>query len=182
MDEVEAFRGQGNLLSNLHVCEHGCEINDKGMSFLSSRHHYQYKKLQHHDLGEESIQLVMETDPFRVMKWAKELLPDDKISDDWSRKACDEMLVTNQLKYDSYEHARDFLLDCVQTIVEATSNSFWGSGLNVQQTKECLIDYWPGQNNMGKILMTIYDKLQAELPELSKRKAVSPLSNELKLS
>ncbi len=82
MDEVEAFRGQGNLLSNLHVCEHRCEIKDKGMSFPSSEHHYQYKKLQHHDLGEESIQLVIEPDSFKVMKQAKTLLPDDKISDE----------------------------------------------------------------------------------------------------
>ena len=51
------------------------------------------------------------------------------------------MLVTNQLKYKSCEHARDFLLDCAQTTVEATGNSFWGSGLNIQQTKECLMDY-----------------------------------------
>ncbi len=82
MDEVEAFRRLGNPLSNLHICEHGCEIKDKGMSFLLSEHHYQYKKLQCHDLGEESVHLVMETDLFKVMKQAKELLPDDKISDD----------------------------------------------------------------------------------------------------
>ncbi len=111
MDEVEAFRGLGNPLSNLHICEHSCEIKDKGISFLLSKHYYQYKKLQLHDLGEESVHLVMETDPFKVMNQANELLPDDKISNNWSRVACDKMLVTNQLKYDSCEHARDLLLD-----------------------------------------------------------------------
>ena len=117
-----------------------------------------------------------------MMKQAKTLLLDDKVSDEWSKKVCDEMLVTNQLKYDSCAQARDFLLDCAQNIVEATGDSFWGSGLNIQQMKECLMDYWPGQNNMGKILMTIHDNLQAELPESSKRKAESPLSNDSKLS
>ena len=43
VDEVEAFCGQGNPLSN-HICDHGCEIHDEGTTFPSSEHHFQFKK------------------------------------------------------------------------------------------------------------------------------------------
>ncbi len=43
---------------------------------------------------------------------------------------------------------------------EAMGNPFWGTGLNVLQTLECLSDYWPRKNVMGEILMVVHDKLQ----------------------
>ena len=47
--------------------------------------------------------------------------------------------------------------------MEATSNSFWDSGLGPDHTVSTLKDYWPGENNMGKILSHIRDEiLEAE--------------------
>ncbi len=40
---------------------------------------------------------------------------------------------------------------------------YWGTGLNVAKTLECLSDYWPKQNVMGKILM----ELQSEIQDMS---------------
>ena len=121
----------------------------------------------------------MEADTFKVMKRAKELLPEDKLLDLWD--ACEEMLASNHLKYKSCEHVKEALLDSASVIVEATGDPFWGSGLNVQQTKECLPNYWPGENHMGQLLMHLWDELHGGL-ELDglKRKAASPLSNEPK--
>ena len=51
MDTVETFRGGKCQLSNLHTCPEGCVIEDKGTTFPSSEHHYQFKKLKHHDKG-----------------------------------------------------------------------------------------------------------------------------------
>ncbi len=95
VDDIEVFRGSGNPLSNLHVCVEGCEIQDQGMSFPSSKHHYQFKKLKHHNLGKEAYLLLTEADSFRAIKRAKELVPDNKVSDEWKEKAYDEMLKTN---------------------------------------------------------------------------------------
>ncbi len=44
-------------------------------------------------------------------------------------------------------------------MAEATRDNFWGTGLNLQQSGECLLDFWPGDNVMGKILMEIRAKL-----------------------
>ncbi len=105
MDDVEVFRGGGNPLSNLHVCLEGCEIKDQGISFPSSEHHYQFKKLKHHDMGEQAYLLLLEANSFKAMKKAKELIPDDKTSDEWKAMACNEMQTTNQLKYQACEYA-----------------------------------------------------------------------------
>ncbi len=157
---VEAFRGGQHSLSNLHICPHSCNIIDKGMTFISSEHHYQYKKLKHHDLGEEASLLVLEEDAFRVMKKAKELVPKDK-----------PMMC---------KHAQEVLLKSAVTIAEATGDTYWGSGLNVQQTKDCLMEYWPGENRTGAVLMAIRDECQGN--DSTKCKADSPLASEPKLS
>ncbi len=83
----------------------------------------------------------MEPNTHKVMKKVKEILPETKVLDTWKDCVYEEMLETNHLKYTACEHIRDILLDTAQTIVETTGDPYWGSGLNVQQTKECLVDY-----------------------------------------
>ncbi len=69
-------------------------------------------------------------------------------------------------------------------LVEVTGDPFWGTGLNVAQTKECLSDYWPGKNIMGQILMDLQGKIRQQLGDNSshdegkKCKATSPLSSD----
>ena len=182
MDMV-VFHGGKNPLSNLHVCPHSCEIKDLGTSFPSSEHHYQFKKLMHHDLGEDAYMLLSDSDAFQIMQKAKQLVPDDKVLDSWKESAIEEMTESNHLKYESCGHVKDFLLDTALTITEATGDPFWGTGLNLQQMKECLSDYWPGENHMGKILMVLRDDIQKQIMESdsSKCKAASPLVNDLKI-
>ena len=152
------------------------------MSFPSSEYYYQFKRLKHHDLGEEAYLLLTEADSFRAMKKAKELVPNDKVSNKWKEKAYDEMFKTNQLKYQTYKYAHNVLLSSALTIAEATGDPYWGMGLNPQQTLECLMDYWPRENKIGQILMEIRSEYDEPEKESIKRKANSPLSNKPKLS
>ncbi len=101
---------------------------------------------------------MLESDALKVMKTVKEILLETKVLDIWKARAYEEMLETNCLKYTTCEHVREVLLDTAPTIVEATGDPYWGSGLNVQWTKECLVDYWPRENNMGKILVSLRDE------------------------
>ncbi len=66
-DTVENFRGSKCVLSNLHVCLQGCEIEDLGTTFPSSEQHYQFKKLKAHDKGGEAYEILMEEDGFKAM-------------------------------------------------------------------------------------------------------------------
>ncbi len=66
------------------------------------------------------------------------------------------------LKFCSCEHAMEALLGGGLIIVEATGDKFWGSGLTLEQTRQCLPEFWPGENRMGKILIELCQKYMAE--------------------
>ncbi len=100
-DVVEMFRGHDSLLSNLHKCPQGCTIKDLGMSFEISEHHYQFKKLKFHNKAAEAYEMLMKDNSFQAMKFAKEMLPEDQISEAWQAMAKAEMLQSNHLKYSS---------------------------------------------------------------------------------
>ena len=99
--------------------------------------------------------------------------------------AVDKMLHTNHLKFDSCVHVKQALLNSKVVLAEATTNPFWGSGLLPKLTKHTLSDYWPGKNNMGKILVQLREDISNE--SMSKQsahsdkwKASSPLNNTTK--
>ncbi len=160
---IETFQGSRCKLSNLHQCPHSCEIEDLGTKFPISEYHYQFKKLKAHNLGTEAYELLMEEDSFKAMKKVKSLIPDSDVSDEWKQVACKEIMSSNRLKYTSCQHIKDTLLHSKITIAEATGNLFWGTGLGVQQSLDCLPDFWPGENHIGWILMELRAEFQAEL-------------------
>ena len=47
------------------------------------------------------------------------------------------------------------LLNSYPLIAEAMGDKFWGSGLYMEATKECISEFWPGSNEMGNILMQL---------------------------
>ncbi len=91
VETVETFCGGKCQLSNLHQCPEGCVISDRGTTFATNEHHYQFKKLKAHDTGEEAYLLLTKESGFDAMKKAKSLLPDDKLSSDWKDCAYAEM-------------------------------------------------------------------------------------------
>ncbi len=182
-DTVESFHCGACQLSNLHKCPSGCVIEDMGTTFETSEHHYQFKKLKFHNKGAEAYDMLLQEDSFKAMKIAKEVLPDDKVSDAWIATTKEEMLQSNCIKYASCPHVQEKLLGSHLTLAEAIRDPYWGTGLNVTQTLECLSDYWPGQNIMGSVLMEVCDEIQKQQlsvtdehqDEGKKQKAGSPL-------
>ncbi len=182
METLETFHGSQCQLSNLHNCPQGCEIQDRGMTFPTSEHHYQFKKLKDHNMGKEAYLLLTEETGFDVIKKAKSLLLDSALSDEWKDKAYNEMLESCRLKFSSCSHVREKLLQSKLIIVEAMGDPYWGSGLNIQQTLDCLPEFWPRDNNLGKILIDLHLEFQDQNQDGSdddkKRKAASPLGGE----
>ncbi len=131
MGTLETFHGGQCQLSNLHNCPQGCVIQDRGMTFPTLEHHYQFKKLKDHNLGKEAYLLLSEETGFDAMKKAKSLLPDSAFSDKWKDKAYNEMVESCRLKFNSCSHVKEKLLQSRLTIVEAMGDPYWGSGLNI---------------------------------------------------
>ena len=177
-NSIEVFWGGKFHLSNLPKCPEGCIITEGNKVFPSSEHKYQFAKLKAHDKIEEAFDLLEEPDPFKVMQKAKEVVPDSEESPEW-KEALSEMAEANTQKYHACAHARLILVNSRLTIAEATSDKFWGTGMTLEQTNQCLPEFWPGQNNMGKILMEVCTLFQNEEGESGKQKAQSPLVHEV---
>ncbi len=110
------------------------------------------------------------------MKIAESALSKDEEKPEWKMVALREMETSNSLKFDNYCHAKEVLMEMKRHIVEATSNIYWGSGLPPDLIKSMLSDYWPGENQFGKVLMKLRDCYKESVEE-SKCKASSPLAN-----
>ena len=175
---MKAFHGGKNPLSNLHKCPEGCVLHVGENEYVTSKHYYQFHKLMAHDKREEAFSLLKEDNTFKVMQKAQKVLPPDQISDLWRDKMRDKMAMANSIKFHSCTHAMEVLLSCPPIIAEATRDRFWGTGLNETQIVECLSEYWPRENHMGKILMDLWKGLLEE--RNLKRKAESPLVNDSK--
>ena len=144
-------------------------------------------KLKAHDKIEAAFDLLEESDPFKVMQKSKEILPNDAVSDEWKQTACGKIREAVLLKFQACEYAKHALLDSGLMIVEATGDRFWGSGLALDQTRQCLPEYWPRETQMGKILMDLCqryaderDSLDKVLGAEGKCKATSPLLGSVK--
>ncbi len=76
-------------------------------------------------------------------------------------------------KFNNCPHACHALLCTRAELVEGTMDRKWGSGLDVQRTHEYHPNYWPGENHLGRILMTIRKELERdwELQVLDKERS-----------
>ncbi len=110
------------------------------------------------------------------MKIAETALPKDEEKPNWKLVVLREMETSNTLKFDSYCHAKEVLMQMKRHIVEVTSNVYWGSGLPLDLTKSMLSDYWLRENQFSKVLMKLRDHYKESVEE-SKHKASSPLES-----
>ena len=62
-------------------------------------------------------------------------------------------------------------------LAKAMTNVFWGTGFPPEQTKHTLSDYWPGCNNMGKILVRLREDLHSSFDQDAEE---IPLSQQIK--
>ena len=82
-------------------------------------------------------------------------------------------------KAENCPHFRDSLIQSgTKILAEATSNTFWATGLDVRTTSMTKPEYWPGSNMLGMMLMDLRDCLlqdqvlpnQSEITEKTQEK------------
>ncbi len=113
-----------------------------------------------------------------------ELISAIDISNEWLNKEEEVLCQACFNKFNAYSHTCEALLSSKSELIEGTTNLKWGSWLDPHMTAECLPDYWPGKNKMGKLLKEIRSMLleARHLQEQhsdneygEKRKSASPL-------
>ncbi len=159
---IQPFRRGQNELSNLHVCPEGCAWQTNGQVFEPSEKEFQYRKLVHHEKDDEANHLLEIKSTVEIMQEARKVLTPNALDSSWLEKDESVMLDICWKKFHVCPHARQSLLEIRSEIAEATPDKKWGTGLNEACTQECLPDFWPGQNLMGKILKVIRTELLEE--------------------
>ncbi len=158
-----------------------------GQVFESSEKEFQYRKLVHHEKDDEANHLLNIESTVELMQEVKKVLPSDTLDSSWLEKDESVMLDICRKKFWACSHAQQSLLKSRSEIAEATLDKKWGTGLNEICTQECLPDFWPSQNLMGKILKAIRTELLEErrlqhIKGDKKHKQTSPLQNFFKRS
>ena len=84
----------------------------------------------------------------------------------WSQAAPDVMQRGVREKFMQNEQLRSHLLATKDAILaEATEfDTFWATGLNIEDEGNCDVDNWPGRNMLGSIIMGVRDIIAGVVP------------------
>ncbi len=169
------FKGSGCVFSNMYPCD----IVYQGKKFPSSEGAYQWQKAM--DLGQESIahEIFLCENGFAAKSEAGRLEHLDSAAvEQWRKtKGIEAMKRVQETKFEYVAEFRKTLMDSYRCcLVEATPDMFWGAGLSEAEALKCESGSYPGQNNLGVILMELRTKY---FPHCRRPKKFSDAENEL---
>ena len=172
---VLCFKGPGCVFSNMYPCD----IVYRGKRFPCSEGAYQWQKAI--DLGQDAIahDIFLCESGFEAKAEAGRL--DSYAVEEWRKtKGVEAMRCVQESKYEYVAEFRSTLMESYTScLVEATQDTFWGAGLLENDALKCEPGCYPGQNNLGILLMKLRDKYFPnithieEVTEVSKKRSNS---------
>ena len=151
------FYSRSSPLSNFFPAP----ITVDGVQYSCSEQYYQAKKAEEHKDYETLDTIMMASDPADMYRAASKI----KCSDRWKSGTCKiAMEKANMAKFTQNKHLADVLLSTDgKHIVEASPrDTFWGAGVNLRKITSTPRDQWPGQNELGQLLMKIRDNINSQ--------------------
>ena len=154
---VVYFRGHHHPLSNYYPVD----IVENDQTFASSEHYYQYTKAMSLGLLDEAENIVMAETAYKAMTLGNKL--DDIVSvasrAEWDGERVQVMRRTLDLKYEYSTRFREYLHNTGDALLaEATSHPFWATGLPPPKARKLPPSEWPGNNQLGVLLIELRDK------------------------
>jgi ribA/ribD-fused uncharacterized protein len=150
-DDVTAFSGTYSKLSNLHL--HPFELD--GLEWHSVEHVYQYHKARDANNLQAAREIRMTTDPLDAMAIGKQV----KATEEWKTKGQDVMFRAQKAKF-SNGSLKAVLMNCKDTIGEASYDPFWGTGLPLHHKDALNNTVWVGENTTGNVLMRVREEMK----------------------
>lgn len=152
-----AFAGEWAFLSNMY----NCPVRYDGIRFLSSEQAYQHTKAMTHGAIGKATRILLARNAFVCKRYG------DKIEDseDWLKIREGVLQDIIYTKFKQNPHLKRQLLETKDaTLLEATVDSFWGTGagLRSKATREVTAG---GENKTGHILMNTRARLVQEQDE-----------------
>lgn len=157
-DDIVCFSGKDNPLSNFFPSD----LKVFGQTFPSAEHAFQHvKSLRSGDLSRAEAIRKSET-ALDAKRLGSQVLE----SDAWISSKDTVMREILEAKLQQCAKFKDALANVKKTdiLVESTWDSYWGSGLNLTGTSHTVMQHWPGQNRLGRLLAGIASQLQRTEP------------------
>lgn len=152
--DILGFKSYQHVLSNFYPCN----ITYRDEHFKSAEHAYQYAKAV--DMGKlEIAHEIKAADNAFIAKGISRKLPKDQIQQ-WEKSNCDIMREIIEVKAKTVPEFVTCLREtAAYTLAEATSDLFWGTGLNPELTEVTKPEYWAGKNILGAIIMDVRERI-----------------------
>jgi ribA/ribD-fused uncharacterized protein len=132
-----------------------------GTSFITTEQYYQHEKANFFNDQECANAILKENDPLECSKLGKKVKNYDNSL--WMTKAEEVLIKGNLAKYEQNSSALKELLETKDKILgECSLNKIWGTGLRISDEKALIHKNWIGKNLMGKVLMTVRQRLKTE--------------------
>lgn len=156
-DDVEAFDGEKNVLSNFFPCQ----LKVFGEVFNSAEQAFQLTKaMRSGDLP--AAERVREAKSGLECKMIGKSI---QISESWRQNAPKVMEEIILEKIKQVGEMKKIILDTNEKVfAHSVYDQYWGTGLNSAQTLHTKPDAWPGQNVMGKMLKRLAGKFRKNAP------------------
>ena len=157
-EETVAFFGELNPLSNFHPSEFTLD----NTSFHSSEQFIQYTKAKFFKDNQTADRILSSTSPGECKAKAENITGFSKKK--WDRSAKELCTPGIEAKFYQNEDLMNVLVNMTlnKTIIEATSDSVWGSGVPLHKDN-CLDPHkWTSQGILGEVLQELRDKVTGE--------------------
>ena len=143
------FKGPLCCMSNMYPCK----FIYHGITFTSTEQAYQWQRAM--DIGRVDVawKMIEALDGFEAKRLSNELGKTKIV--EWKENNC--IRVMTELIEAKFEQVEDFRQACIEStdayLMETTFDTFWGVGLLEEAAKSCKLDYLPGKNILGWIIM-----------------------------
>ena len=154
--DIVPIQGKDNILSNFYECD----IKVFGTTMKSAEHAYQYSKAIRRG-DPEQAKKIMDARSASEAKYQARFL---KHSATWKSEKEEVMREVLAAKAQRPDFKAALLQTSGKKLVEAVRNeTYWGSGLDSQDTLHTRPECWMGKNRLGELLMQLRDNLQTDV-------------------
>ena len=154
-ENMIAYHSEHAPFSNLYPCE----IQVANKEFNTVEQVLQYKRARHHKRYDIANKIFLSRDVYEIRQLGKSAGTDKE----WKEKEPEIMYAAMLRKFGQNQGLRQKLLETGdKTLVEATPDKHWGSGLALNSSAMKRGEY-PGENHQGKLLMKVREALRKEV-------------------
>ena len=154
-EEVLAFFTQASPFSNFH----GAPFEKDGVRYACSEQYIQAKKAEIFDDDFAHNRIMRTTNPYEIKREGNKV--QNFVGQVWNREAEKIAYDACFSKFSQNEELKLVLLDTQEKeLAEASSDTTWGVGLNLNNANILNKSVWTGKNVLGKALMRVRHDLR----------------------